>query len=377
MAWTDPTTLALLGASAGFLDPHGGMQGGFNGALQGLSAGNALKQQKVAQDEKQRQLLQQIEAQDFLKQHMGSNTKPRELAQSMIMSGNPVLMAQAKDVLSMQPKAKSFLKVQAPDGSMRYQAAMDSGEFGDVNELSSPEKLMQSDLGGQQVYVDPMTGQIKQGYNKSMAPGEQERLSLGYANLNQSAAHHNASMGMQQQRMNMDQQRMALDMNPDYQSMKAANVAGARQSAINQVNAQRDLPQTIDKANESIQLIDDIVNHPGFSISVGKSSPIGKMQSMIPGTAASDFSRRMEQIQGQQFLQAFETLKGGGQITEVEGTKASQAISRMNTAQSEGEFKTAAEEFKQIIKKGVDRAKQKAGVSTQSNVSADGWGELK
>ena len=69
----------------------------------------------------------------------------------------------------------------------------------------------------------------------------------------------------------------------------------------------------------------------------------------------------LNQIQGRQFLEAFESLKGGGQITQIEGEKATQAISRMNTAQSEAEFRAAANEFKNIVSNVIRRAQAKAG----------------
>ena len=42
----------------------------------------------------------------------------------------------------------------------------------------------------------------------------------------------------------------------------------------------------------------------------------------IPGTGSKRFGTRAAQLKGQAFLQAFEALKGAGQITEMEGAKA-------------------------------------------------------
>ena len=44
---------------------------------------------------------------------------------------------------------------------------------------------------------------------------------------------------------------------------------------------------------------------------------------------------RREQLTGQSFLSAFETLKGGGQITEVEGEKATKALSTVQVARQD------------------------------------------
>jgi hypothetical protein len=56
------------------------------------------------------------------------------------------------------------------------------------------------------------------------------------------------------------------------------------------------------------------------------------------------------QIEGKTFLEAFESLRGGGAITEVEGAKGQQAISRMNKAQSEVEYIKAARELQDVVR---------------------------
>ena len=83
---------------------------------------------------------------------------------------------------------------------------------------------------------------------------------------------------------------------------------------------------------------------------------------------AIDFDIRLDQIKGRQFMQAFDTLRGGGQITEKEGEKATAAISRMNGESSEEEFISAAREFQSVIKKGIERARNKA-TGTKPNMS--------
>ena len=66
-------------------------------------------------------------------------------------------------------------------------------------------------------------------------------------------------------------------------------------------------------------------------------------------------------------MEAYQGLKGGGQITEVEGAKAQSAISRMNIGQSEKEFKTAVKEFREVLKVGLERARKKAGLENKAD----------
>jgi hypothetical protein len=141
------------------------------------------------------------------------------------------------------------------------------------------------------------------------------------------------------------------------------NIADAKatgtERAKNLVEAQAEAPKVVQQAEYTEKLVNDLLAHPGKKMAVGMSS-INPMN-YIPGTDGKDFRVRLEQLQGQQFLQAFESLKGGGQITNVEGDKATRAISRMQTAQSEPEFDEAAKEFLGVVKLGAERAKKKAG----------------
>ena len=93
--------------------------------------------------------------------------------------------------------------------------------------------------------------------------------------------------------------------------------------------------------------------HPGFTGTIGMTFTPGMR--FVPGTPEADFSAMLEQVQGGAFLEAYERLKGTGQITEIEGKKATQAITRMNTAISEREFMQAAKEFREAIDTAMNR----------------------
>jgi hypothetical protein len=92
----------------------------------------------------------------------------------------------------------------------------------------------------------------------------------------------------------------------------------------------------------------------------------------LEGSDAASYERRQLQIEGKTFLEAFESLRGGGAITEVEGAKGQQAISRMNKAQSEVEYVKAARELQEVVRKGVERARTKAGVAPGGGGGAAG-----
>lgn len=146
---------------------------------------------------------------------------------------------------------------------------------------------------------------------------------------------------------------------PTLQGKIAGAKEGAKIRAESETTAQIEMPKVVQQADETINLVDSLIKHPGRETATGLSSRLDP-RNYVPGTNAKDFQIRLDQIKGKQFLQAFESLKGGGQITEVEGKKATDAISRMNTAASDKEFLAAAEEFKGIVTKAKERAINKA-----------------
>lgn len=122
------------------------------------------------------------------------------------------------------------------------------------------------------------------------------------------------------------------------------------------------LPRAIEKATEAIGLIDRIAKHPGRETGTGLSSKLDP-RNYIAGTDAADFGIMNKQLVGKTFLEAFESLKGGGAITQVEGEKATDAIARLNVAQSDEAYLEALNDLKAVITRGMAVARQKAGQS--------------
>jgi len=110
----------------------------------------------------------------------------------------------------------------------------------------------------------------------------------------------------------------------------------------------------VSSVKNQIGVIDKALGHKGRETATGLSSTLDP-RNYIAGTDATDFKVVVDQIGGAAFLQAFESLKGGGQITEVEGKKATDAMARLNRAQSDGEFKTALTDLRKVMSDGLSR----------------------
>jgi len=67
---------------------------------------------------------------------------------------------------------------------------------------------------------------------------------------------------------------------------------------------------------------------------------------------------KIDQLKGQAFLQAYNNLKGAGQITEIEGTKAENATARLNQAQNKEDFVKALQDLKEVITSAKSRAEK-------------------
>ena len=129
-----------------------------------------------------------------------------------------------------------------------------------------------------------------------------------------------------------------------------------------------DLPQILATANDSLATIDNVLKHPGLAGATGLSGVINPAN-FVPGTEEHDFALASEQLSGQAFLQAFESLKGGGQITEPEGRKATAAIAQLSKKQSTPQYRTAVRTLRDIIVRAKDRAED-AAFEGQSGANA-------
>lgn len=129
------------------------------------------------------------------------------------------------------------------------------------------------------------------------------------------------------------------------------------------------LPRALEKATEALALIDKIAKHPGRATGTGLSSKLDP-RNYIAGTDAADFGIMNKQLVGKTFLEAFESLKGGGAITEVEGKKATDAIARLDVAQSDEAYLEALQDLKGVITRGMETARKKAGQTTQAPAQA-------
>ena len=119
------------------------------------------------------------------------------------------------------------------------------------------------------------------------------------------------------------------------------------QAMLGQLEAERERALVTDEAfvvnqnalitaNMGVDAADFILNSPNLDAITGFTGNFNAMRNKF-GVAGGEYAELMgyvEQIKGLNFLEAYKSLKGSGQITEIEGKQATQARSRIDAALS-------------------------------------------
>lgn len=137
----------------------------------------------------------------------------------------------------------------------------------------------------------------------------------------------------------------------------ASETAIGKIEGENEANAAAALSGNMAQVDEAVALIDSVMNDPALP------GITGMVQGRLPpmSQAGTDLNVKIKQLQGKAFLEAFESLKGGGAITEREGQAATEAMARLDRAQSDEAYRAALAELKAIMRKGAERARAGAG----------------
>lgn len=135
----------------------------------------------------------------------------------------------------------------------------------------------------------------------------------------------------------------------------------ARQKEVGEARGkfQVNMPEVMRSGALMKRTIDSIVNDKNLDNAVGVTAGHPWMPTIRQGSA--NVEAKIKQIQGGVFMQAYQSLKGGGAITDAEGAKASQSLARVQeTRQDPKAYREALQEFKRDIEDLEELAKLKA-----------------
>lgn len=152
--------------------------------------------------------------------------------------------------------------------------------------------------------------------------------------------------------------------------------ARARGRAV--AEARASLPVLEERVGQNLQRINQILSDPksleaifglpGSGVARGGFGKFGT----IPGTPAADQAAKLEGLFSAIRSQAFETLKGGGQITEIESQFAAEALGNLDRAQSAESVTQELGRLKKVLTNGLLRARQQAGIIPEGPVTEHG-----
>lgn len=284
----------------------------------------------------------------------GMDPAQLQILQSMTQGGDP---GGAMGLAAQQAFAKPAT---APTSIQEYQYDKSQGYAGSYHDwITEKAKAGQQDA-SLRFGLNPVFGQDAQGRTVMMLPNTQGGVKVvqppdGVTIAPQTQIFDTGTTGIP-----VDKRTGLAIPGAPVLAKDPAGVASAQAQGTAQGTAAAALPAYANSAQMALQNADDLLsdkNKTGREWATGKSAIYG---AMIPGTPGYDFKVNLDKLRGGVFLQAYQQLRGGGAITEVEGTKAEQAIAAMDAAQSEPQFVTALNEYKKVIKRGLEVAQQRA-----------------
>lgn len=159
-----------------------------------------------------------------------------------------------------------------------------------------------------------------------------------------------------------------LNQDPTRQGDIAQARASGTETGKATAQAKFEAPKELATTDQMLSVIDGVLDHAGLDSAVGMIQ--GRLPPMTEG--ATDFNAKLGQLQGQLFLQAYQSLKGGGQITEVEGAKAEAAMAALTRVQSEDQFKAALKDLRDVVVSSRDRIAKRAGIEPGGSAQGSG-----
>jgi hypothetical protein len=149
-----------------------------------------------------------------------------------------------------------------------------------------------------------------------------------------------------------------------YEEFMSGQGAGFKQVAKNMANLTTEkfaeYGASLQKAGRATELINRIKTSSSLDGVLGKVE--GQLKPGTPGgflllnDAETDLVQLIDNLENSVFLSAFQDLKGGGQITELEGEKAQRAIVNLSRVRSKEDFLQALQDYQDVIDAGAERA---------------------
>lgn len=353
----------------GFSGPWGAIASALAGGIAGWQQAKAGKEQGALDDDKKREIAEALVAQGGDPKFSSAlGALPLEAQQGIL--GN-VLTSK----LAPKPgSTRAPVTVRGPDGKPRYANAEDAiGQEPYADNSGAPIAVLGPD--GKPKYV-----------NRAEAVGQTPYSPAGSSTPSEIAAYE------YYQKLTPEQRAEYLQVKRNTSPYAIEEVAGGKNkfnkitgqlepvsSLADEARAKQDITQATEtgktfgqatsqaqvalpgleiQSQQALDAIRGLKSDPGFDRIFGLQGAFPN----FPGGQAAGAQTKLDQVRGKTFLEAFESLKGAGQITEIEGAKAEQAIARLQQTQSPEDARQALDELEIIIMQGLEKAKIKTQI---------------
>jgi hypothetical protein len=360
-----------------------------SGMLAGLMGGMAERSDRQREEQQQQAVIDRSEKRDYLQGQEaaafgqrfglvpaapnpdGSPAAPqaapnwRQAALEGFGSNNPAIQRQAQAALSIgqledQQAARAEQMRLQRELAAASRAPRAPEELITIDRDGQPVLVPRSQAAGQRPYQRPPGGgEVRAGLNPVQAYDADGNPTILLPRTDGTVTRPDLPEGVsltpRTREINTGTEILTVDQGGRVQQRRPVDIRGREAAEVQgrddgtQATA---APQAFRTATQSLQAIDGIINHPALRAATGATAFTGA----LPGTPMMDFRTRVEQLQGQAFLQAFESLRGGGAITEIEGRKATDAIARLNRGVSASDFRTALGEIRDVVESARQRA---------------------
>jgi len=343
MAPFERASMGMYQAGAGLAKPVAGMLGGVN----------PQEQQAQQQTDIQKQI-DHSTADGLLKgaQLFQQAGNPR-MASMYVQAAQAMKDKESQRALQAAQTQKALAYQPAGSREYEYQTMMD---ILNDPESSPAEKEMA------QKRLDALNAKASGGGSRGTTAGRTMNTTIGILTFDPQAKKYTYADGSE---VPADKLRtmMPIGNDPTNAAAVAQAKSGGKEVGTEAGKAQMTIPDLETAITQAEYLGKQLFAHPGFQSAVGVGIPAaGK----LTGTNETGFMALHNQIVSGAFLQSAQQMRGLGQLTEVEGTKATEAANRMKVASNEKDYRAAYDDYIKFMNMGLEKLRKKASATYQA-----------
>lgn len=347
MAPFERASMSMYQGGAGLADIGAGMMGGVNPEMQQAQQQTGIQGQ-----------IDHSTADGLLKG-----------AQLFQQAGNPRMASMYVQAAQSMKDKKSQRALQAaqtqkalayqPAGSREY-------EYQTMMDIINDPESTQAEKDMAQKRIDALNAKTVGGGRSGTTAGRTMNTTIGVLTFDPQAKKFTYADGSEVP-ADLLRTMMPLGNDPSNAAVVAQAKAGGKGIGEEVAKAQIAIPDMETSIAQAEYLGKQLFAHPGFQSAVGVGIPGARK---LTGTNESGFMALHDQIVSGAFLQSAQQMRGLGQLTEIEGTKATAAANRMSAATNEKDYRAAYDDYVKFMNMGLEKLRKKAAMSYQAPSTA-------